>query len=217
MVEKVDSDIGLLIEALKGADLSENTLVIVSSDHGDGLGAHRWNQKWTLYEESVRVPLIMNLPGRIPTQQVDREHLVSNGLDLFPTICDYAGVEAGSDLPGTSLRTLVEGGRASSWRAYLASETRFSDVWRGLGTEGRMIRTSRYKYVVYSWGAYREQLFDLESDPGEMTNLAVEKRYYSLLENHRRFLSHWLSETSDPFSRAFVNQEDISQDIAGPR
>ena len=197
MVEVMDAEIGRILAALRSSGLEEETLVIFSSDHGDGMGAHRWNQKSVLYEESVRVPLILSWPGRIEAGIVDDEHLASNGLDLYPTICDFAGVEPPRDLIGRSLRPLVDRAETEEWRHYVVAETLFGAHIGGLGTEGRMVRSARFKYVRYSWGRNREQLYDLAADPGEMVNLAVESRFRELLDEHRRLLSAWSEATGD--------------------
>jgi len=197
LTEKVDAEIGRILAALRSSGLEEETLVIFSSDHGDGMGAHRWNQKSVLYEESVRVPLILSWPGRIEAGIVDDEHLASNGLDLYPTICDFAGVEPPRDLIGRSLRPLVDRAETEEWRHYVVAETLFGAHIGGLGTEGRMVRSARFKYVRYSWGRNREQLYDLAADPGEMVNLAVESRFRELLDEHRHLLSAWSEATGD--------------------
>lgn len=199
LVEKVDTEIGRILDGLNAAGLAENTLVVFSSDHGDVLGSHRWNQKTALYEEAVCVPLILSWPGRIREHAVDTEHLVSNGLDLFPTFCDYAGVPLPNGLPGLSLRSVAETGAANGWRDHLVSETQLGPDAAAGTTHGRMVRTDRYKYVLYSWGKYREQLFDLIEDPGEMVNLAVEMRYDDVLARHRALLVDWLERTDDRF------------------
>ena len=73
-----------------------------------------------------------------------------------------------------------------------------------------MVRTGQYKYVLYSWGKYREQLFHLPTDPGEMANLAVEARYASVLEDHRKLLSRWLAETDDLYESHYAHPGAIS-------
>jgi arylsulfatase A-like enzyme len=198
LIEKVDAQIGAVLDVLHGQGLAENTLVLFTSDHGDGHGAHQWNQKSILYEEPTRVPLIASWPGQIRQGVADDTHLVSAGLDILPTLCDYAGLTPPSDLPGASLRPLLEGTPAPDWREHLVVE-----AWPFQGdpgrTLGRMVRTNRYKYVVYSWGRYREQLFDLENDPGEMVNLAVSRRYGDELERHRQLLRDYCARTGDEF------------------
>lgn len=202
LVEKVDAAIGRILAALREEGLEEDTVVIFSSDHGDGMGAHQWSLKSALYEEPTRVPLIVSFEGRARSGCVDTAHLVSNGLDLLPTLCDYAGIAPPAGLRGRSFRPLVESAEAPAWRDHLVVET----SWRGAGpgkevvqTAGRMLRTARYKYVVYNWGRYREQLFDLEADPGEMVNLAVSARHRDVLDRHRKLLHDWCRENDDPF------------------
>ena len=198
LVERVDRQIGKILDGLQAAGLDDDTVVLFSSDHGDGHGAHQWNQKCVLYEEVVRVPLILRAPGA-RAGQVVRDRLVSNGRDLYPTICDYAGVAPPDDLQGLSLRPLAEGREPASWRDALFIETTF-DGGRGYDTTGRAVRTERHKYIVYDRGKYREQLFDIQADPGEMVNLAVEARHHDLLAEHRALLHAHTQRTADKFA-----------------
>ena len=198
LVEKVDAQVGRILDALREQGLEENTLVIFSSDHGDGHGAHRWNQKTALYEEIVRVPFIVSWKGVTKAGHVDADHLVSNGFDLLPTVCDYAGIEAPDGLPGRSLRPLVEGDDVETWHDQVVAKTRFEADGKQQ-TEGWMVRTNRYKYVVYNWGQYREQLFDMAEDPGEKVNLAVSSRHGAILDEHRERLRNVLRETGAKF------------------
>jgi len=190
LVEKVDAEIGRILDALADQGLEDDTLVIFSSDHGDGHGAHAWNQKSALYEEIVRVPLIVAGPGVRAQPEGDRTHLASIGLDLLPTVCDYGGAPCPEGLAGRSLRPLLEGA-GGAWRDEVVIDTSFDGV-ETKPTLGKAVVTERYKYAVYNWGQHREQLFDLEEDPGEMRNLAVEARYASVLDDHRRRLHAWM-------------------------
>ncbi|MBI2441155.1 MAG: sulfatase-like hydrolase/transferase [Lentisphaerae bacterium] len=192
LVEKVDAGIMTILTVLRNTGQDTNTLIIFSSDHGDGMGAHQWNQKSALYEECTRVPLIVAPPGQRTLGRTDSTHLVSNGLDLYPTICDYAGVHMPPGPHGLSLRPVLEAERSNEWRQCVVVETLFDG---GLGTHGLMMRTGKYKYCLYSWGKYREQLFDLENDPGEMVNLAGETSCQPELQQHRDMLARWIEET----------------------
>ena len=93
LTEKVDAQIGQLLDTLKETGLEENTLVIFTSDHGDMDGSHRLASKNLFYEESVGVPFLMQYKGVIPAGRVDTRNIVSNGLDVLPTLCDLAGVK----------------------------------------------------------------------------------------------------------------------------
>ena len=209
LVEKVDAEIGKIISALKKLKLDEDTLVIFSSDHGDSNGVHRLNQKTVLYEGPVHVPLIISMKGATRRMCIDNR-LVSNGLDIFPTICDYAGVETPKGLVGRSLRPLIEKGNKNvNWRTYIGAETQLGACEPGFGepTEGRMIRTERYKYISYNWGKYSEQLFDLKNDPGEMINLAIESSYKDILNKHRQLLIDWCKKTGDTYNKMGTHPE----------
>ena len=207
MTERVDSEIAKILDTLRAEGLDRNTLVVLVSDHGDGNAAHRWNQKTLLYEEPARVPLIISGPGVAVPGRTDRTHLVSSGLDLFPTFCDYAEIDPPKGLSGLSLRPLLEG-RAAGWRDEVTSECSLHRRFgQGTGIEGRMLRTQQYKYIVYSAGRLREQLFDLHSDPGEMNNLAVLPQYKPVLDEHRRRLAERIGRTGDYFVVPFVSSD----------
>ena len=194
LTEMVDREIGTVLEALKEAGLEDNTLVVFTSDHGDMDSAHKMEHKSVLYEESVRVPFIMSYAAKIPAGVIDDTHLVSNGLDLLPTLCDYAGIETPKGLPGRSLRPLAEGKEAEEWRDFVVAESQ----------NGRMLRTKRYKYCIYDFGSRLEQLIDMENDPGEMKNLAEVEGFKDVLEKHRWLLRDWVEKTGDKIAARYV-------------
>jgi len=197
LVEKVDAEIGRILNALRENGLEEDTVVIFSCDHGEQLGAHRMIEKWVMHDEAMRVPLIVRGKGVSNPGRVD-SRLVSGGPDLYKTICDYARVDPPEGPAGLSLRPLLEGRDGGAWREFVAAETRFA-VWAGI--EGRMVRTDGYKYIAYAWGCgpLQEQLFDMQRDPGEMVNLAVQSRSRDVRKRHRDLLSGWCERTTDAF------------------
>jgi arylsulfatase A-like enzyme len=185
-----------VLAALDDSGLADETLVLFTSDHGDGVASHRWTAKLSLYEEPTRVPFLVRWPGRIPAGRVDRTHLVSH-LDVLPTFCDCAGIPVLSSFRGRSVRTIIDDPEAQ-WRPYVVTE--LADDTRDRSRKGRMIRTAQYKYNVYSSGARNEQLFDLRYDPGETQNLAYEPAMRLVLEAHRDLLREWTSTTDDSFA-----------------
>lgn len=203
MIETVDSDISRLLEALKESGLDKSTLIVFSSDHGDGMAAHQWLGKCCHYEEAVRVPFIACLDNVIIPGRVDEDHFVSSGPDFYATALDYAGVEIPDGCMGRSLRSLLEGGtNAEPWRDQVVSEIwvpgnspKRGEAWKSAW--GRMVRTKRFKYAVYDRGDHREQLFDMHADCGEMQNLARDPAYRAALNEHRRRLAEWCKETND--------------------
>jgi arylsulfatase A-like enzyme len=120
--------------------------------------------------------------------------LVSSGLDLLPTLCDYAGIPVPSTAMGRSLRPIADGQAVPSWREYVVSENH----------TGRMLRSRFYKYCVYSQGQARESLVDLRNDPGEMNNLASEPESRAVLLEHRRMLHDWIEATGDRPAKVFA-------------
>ncbi|MFW6146393.1 MAG: sulfatase [Planctomycetota bacterium] len=203
LVERLDGWLAGILDSLDRHGLADNTVIVYSADHGDGAGAHRWNQKQSLYEEPSRVPLILCDPdgggGRTETSS-----LVSTGLDLLPTFCDYAGIPAPAGLSGRSLRPFARGRRPDDWRDHLVVETEFGKFSEPFGIAGRAVYTDRYKYVVYSQGRRREHLTDLRADPGEMHNLAGRDAYAEQLRRHRRLLRTWQQTTGDGWDFAEV-------------
>lgn len=178
LTEMVDAHIGRILDAVRENGLEENTLIVFSSDHGDMDSAHRMEHKTALYEEASRIPLIVSYKGVTPPGSVNNTHLVSNGLDLIPTLCDYAGIEPPDGLTGRSFRALAEGKTPQSWRSHLWIESEF----------GYMLQGERYKYVLYDEGENREQLIDLKEDPGEMKNLATDPVYQNILKRMNSLL-----------------------------
>lgn len=188
LVEKVDKEIGKIIDAIDRNNLWENTIVIFSSDHGDGTGAHHWNQKSALYEEIVNIPLIVTMPGK-KNAGIKLPQLISNGVDFFATICDWTGAKMPKGAAGKSFRKIAEEGNPESpHQEYVITETRFD----GSKTRGWMVRSERYKYVLYDKGRHREQLFDMQNDRGEMRNLMMENAFEDVAQKHRDILAQWM-------------------------
>jgi arylsulfatase A-like enzyme len=190
MVEAVDAQVGRVLGALREAGLEDNTVVCFASDHGEGMGAHRWVQKASFYEESVRVPFVWAGPG--VAHRVDRASQ-STLADILPTFCELAGVAAPPDQRGRSLAPALQGKTVE--RPFVVSELLYGDQTR----EGRMLRTARHKYVVFNNGARPEMFFDLTVDPGETQNLSRSAGHAGLLGEHRGLLKSWISQTGDDF------------------
>lgn len=194
LTERVDQLVATVLQALRESGLEENTLIVFSSDHGDMDSAHRLEHKAVLYEEAIRVPLIVSFKGVTEPGLVNRQHLVSTGLDLIPTLCDFAGIPVPEALVGRSLRPLAERRVPEEWRTSLVVESKPS----------RMIRTARFKYCVYGYGEPREMLIDLEQDPGEMRNLAENATYKKVLNEHRKLLRDWYRENGEKLPQKYI-------------
>ena len=181
-VEMVDAELGRTLDALDDSRFADNTLIVFMADHGDCLGRRQMVQKWTPYDEAARVPMIVVPPGATSDGRKDTAHVVS-GLDLAPTLCDYAGIDAPPKHRGTSLRPAVEG-KGGEWREFVVSEVNIT---------GRVLRTPEYKLVTYR-GDPVVQLFDMRKDPWETKNLAGEVRYADVVRDLTKRLGEWESE-----------------------
>jgi arylsulfatase A-like enzyme len=183
----VDENLGRVLEYLDKNRLAEDTLIIYTSDNGFFLGEHGWYDKRFMYEPSLRVPLLARYPRRIPSgRTVDA---MAMNIDLAPTILDYAGVGAPPTMQGRSLRPLLEGSAPADWRSsiyYAYYENSWALAGKGKDAMSdpsfqyftphrvgphRGVRTARHKLIqYYAEGDYWE-LFDLEKDPNELSNV----------------------------------------------
>jgi arylsulfatase A-like enzyme len=181
MVEMADAELGRILAVLEATGQADNTVIVFTSDHGEGLGEHRLDRKNFHYEAAVRVPLVFAWPGRLPANRINRRALAS-GIDLMPTLCGLAGVAPPPLTTAVDLRPALLSAR---------TEVRpFVGVEMSVRSTGRVLRTARYKYSVFADDAI-EQLFDLQADPGETRNLARRPAWRGVLQAHREHLADW--------------------------
>ena len=154
----------------------DDTLLVLTSDHGEEFLEHGGVQHgYTLYNEVIRVPLILRYPPRIPEGTVIEDRIVQS-LDLAPTVLDLAGIEKPAAMQGQSLVPLIRGGKAA-WRPYAISESPFADKkalisgkWKYIYTPG----TRPLNPVLRVEKAPGRSLHNLEDDPGELRNVYAE-------------------------------------------
>ena len=191
LVREVDVWLGRLLAKLRDLDLDKNTLVIFTSDHGEMLGDHGIGGKGIFYEGAVHVPLLIRLPGTIPSGTIV-ETPVST-IDLFATILDYTG-HTGHTSEGRSLRGLIEGTEMDG-PDYCVSE-------RPLQI---MVRTKRWKLLLPSRlnSGASPALYDLENDPHELTKLLGynpnRDQYRAVVEEMKGHLVSWLEKVKSPY------------------
>ena len=161
LTESVDNQIGRVLDALYASPAADNTIIVLTADHGDMQGAHGLSLKNVPFEECQRIPLVICGPC-IKKGVADDNTLVCNGLDLIPTICSLTGVQCSGTLPGISLSGLITGQGAAPKRDCIYTETYNSF----------QINDGRYKYTVFELPGNPEMLVDLQTDPGELKNLA---------------------------------------------
>jgi arylsulfatase A-like enzyme len=172
-VDSVDENIGRVLDYLEESGLAENTIVVYSSDNGFFLGEHGWFDKRWMYEESLRVPLIVRWPGVTRPGRTNK-NFVSN-LDFAETFLDAAGLPVPPDMQGRSLVPLLRGETPRDWRTsfyYHYYEYPGSHMVR----QHEGVRTPRHKLIHY-YTLDEWELFDLEKDPREMKSVYGDPAY----------------------------------------
>ena len=177
-VQSVDDGVGEVLKYLEENGLSENTIVVYTSDQGFYLGEHGWFDKRFMYEESFRTPLLIRYPKEIKEGTVINE-LVQN-LDFAPTMLDFAGVQIPSDMQGESFRSLVNGS-TTEWRdAVYYTYYEYPSVHMVKRHHG--IATDRYKLIHFYYDVDEWEMYDLEKDPSELNNVYQEPAYAEVKE-----------------------------------
>lgn len=188
-IKSVDDGVGELLDYLDKNGLTENTIVIYTSDQGFYLGEHGWFDKRFMYEESFRTPLVMRYPKEIkPGTTISK--LVQN-LDFAPTFLDYAGVSTPKDMQGESFRKLVAG-KAGEWRdAVYYTYYEYPGVHAVKRHYG--VATERYKLIHFYYDVDEWEMYDLQKDPHEMKSVyndpayaAVQKELHARLTELRK-------------------------------
>ena len=205
-IASVDDNVGRLLDYLDEEGLTENTIVIYTSDQGFFLGDHGWFDKRFMYEESLRMPFIIRYPREIKPGTVN-ENIILN-VDFAPTFLDYAGVEVPEEMQGRSFRPLLNGELPEGWQTSM-----YYRYWMHLAHHYVYahygIRTMRYKLIYYyaealgQPGAVDEpkepewELFDLEKDPYEMKNVYADPQYADVVRELKDELHRLQQEVGD--------------------
>jgi len=185
-VASIDDNVGRLLDALDDEGLTDDTIVIYTSDQGFFLGDHGWYDKRFMYEESLRMPFIIRYPREIAAGSVNAEMILN--VDFPPTFLDFAGVEVPAEFQGDSFRELLNGRVPAGWQT-----TMYYRYWMHKSGHNVYahygVRTLRYKLIYYygealgQAGAIDEptapawELFDLDKDPRELNNVYGDPAY----------------------------------------
>ncbi len=173
-VAAVDESVGRVLDCLDKSGLARNTLVIYTSDQGFFLGEHGWFDKRFMYEEALRMPLVMRLPGRLPAGTVNND-IITN-VDFAPTFHDLAGLIKSPAMQGRSFLPLVTGRRVSGWpKSAYYHYYEFPAVHMVKRHYG--VRTGRYKLIHFYYDIDAWELYDLAKDPHELRNVYADPAY----------------------------------------
>lgn len=216
LIKQCDDQMGRLFAYLKETGHWDDTLIVITSDHGDYLGDHWMGEKDLFHDCSSRIPLIIRDPSASadPTRGTTCDALVE-AIDLAPTFLDIAGGEERPHiLEGRSLMPFLHGGAQSNWRTYAISENNYG-LFPGVTALADtvddprqfMVVTRRWKYIHAP--SFRPMLFDLENDPNELIDLGADPQFEEVRKDHEAMLAEWARRLSQrvTMSKAQVDEE----------
>jgi arylsulfatase A-like enzyme len=181
-VAYMDKQVGKILTTLEEEGLENNTIVIFTSDHGFHLGEHSFWMKVSLHEESVRVPLIIKVPGKEPAVTNSFAELI----DLYPTIAELAGIEVSEHLQGESLVEVLDNPNKS-----------VRDMTFSVSQGGRtfLLRTEEWAFIQYEEDASAGmELYDMHNDPEQFINLAHKEEYELVVNDFKQKLKEKLQD-----------------------
>jgi N-acetylglucosamine-6-sulfatase len=195
MLMAVDEGLGQIIAAIDTMGELDNTIVVVTSDHGYWYGEHGLSAERRLaYEEALRIPMMIRYPAKIAAGSRPGETVLS--LDIAPTMLEFAGAPVPENLHGMSLLPVLNEA-ASEWRSSFLIEYYSDTVFERIVTMGyKAVRTDQYKYIQYVDLEGMNELYDLAQDPYELTNVIDDKRYENVLLEMQAELARLLEITS---------------------
>ncbi len=201
MITHMDEQIGRILGALEDSGRADNTVVIFAADNGLALGSHGLLGKQSVYEHSMRTPLIIAGPG-IPAGKSTTSFTYL--FDLFPTLCDYLGLEAPEGLTGKTLRPLWEG----------RGERVRESVFLPLLDIQRAVRDERWKLIAYPKIGHL-QLFDLQTDPNETNNLVDQPENAAHIARLQELMKEWQVSVGDTLELPTTNRPPPKIDLTG--
>jgi len=201
-VRHFDEQLGRILQALKQHDLERNTIVIVTSDHGDMDTRHRLVYKGPfMYESLVRVPLLIRVPRAYGGLPAGTDDGLTVNVDLLPTMLEFAGQQP-QGLDGRSLVARLTG-KSRAAPDFVISQYQNKQKWNH---PMRMIRTREFKFVDHLTG--KDELYDLREDPEELVNRIDDESLADVRKTLQQQLRQWLEHQQDPFHRLSATEPD---------
>lgn len=192
----VEESVGRLLRRLDDHELTSNTIVLYTSDNGFFHGEHGLQTKMEAYEESIRVPALFRYPDGVKAG-LECDAMVAN-VDVAATIAEYCGVQLARRTQGHSWRRALSGDTRSRRSEFLYEYFGMDAEATPLRPAVKALRTERQKLIVNSHPADVDELYDLEKDPREMNNLALDKSYAGRVKNLRERMVQTMRELGDP-------------------
>ncbi|WP_139959680.1 sulfatase family protein [Flavicella sediminum] len=215
-ISALDDMIGKVVQNLRNTNQLDNTIIVVTADHGDLLGSHGAYKKQQPYKESAGVPMLYHIPQSMNITPGTRDALM-NSEDIMPTILALCDVEIPDTVEGINYRPYLEGKENVGESTLLTCVQPFgqwNEVQHG-GKEYRAVKTKKYTYAKDLKGAWL--LFDDENDPFQINNLVGNKAYASIQNNLEKELAKLLKDTNDEFlpGRHYVDKWGYPLDATG--
>ncbi|MEN3939721.1 sulfatase [Prosthecobacter sp. SYSU 5D2] len=195
-VSFMDAQVGKVLDALEASGQADNTIVIFTSDHGYHLGEHDFWAKVSLRDESAKVPLIIKVPGKKAAVCDSFTELI----DLYPTVASLCGLEVPDRLQGKNITPMLDDPK---------HEVRQAAFCTAPSSKGLLLREKRWAYLQYAEDASKGiELFDMEKDPEQYTNLAEKPEYASVVEGFKKKLAARLQEVrTNDLNLSYVRPE----------
>jgi arylsulfatase A-like enzyme len=190
----VDENVGRVLDTLDEQGLKADTAVVYAGDNGFFIGEHHFFDKRFMYEESIRVPLLIRFPKTIRRGAVNPE--IALNVDIAPTFLEMAGISIADGMDGRSLVPILEGDKLDWRKDFLYEYYEYPGAHSGRMNRG--VRTERWKYIHYFQEPQEFELYDLQNDPHEMNNLIHDPGYRDAVETLRRRMDKLREETHDP-------------------
>ena len=196
MLLAVDDSLGRIVATLARKGILDDTMVVFTSDHGYFYGEHGLNEERRLaYEETIRIPLIVRFPRLVKAGTTPAEMALS--IDLAPTLLEVAGLPPGARMQGRSLVPVLAQ-QAEDWRTSFLVEYFSDTVFPRIRTMGySAVRTGRHKYIQFRDLRGMDELYDLEADPYELTNIIGKPEVRELLPQMQTELQRLLDATRE--------------------
>lgn len=206
-ISYIDAQLGRLLDALEENGLTDNTIIFLYGDHGYHLGDHGLWNKLTNFEQATRGCMMLAAPGM---KKGTKSASIAEYVDVYPTLCELAGVTIPEHLDGKSLVPVLRNPKAKT------KEYAFSQFPRTTSTHGYSIRSNRYRYTEWhkNWKSYEPydgrtpigiELYDYQNDPLETTNLAHNPNYAKVLAKMQKELHAQYARTAEsPMASAVI-------------
>ncbi len=191
-VKSLDRSVGMIEQTLRDLNLDKNTVIIFLSDHGYLWGEHGLGGKWLLYEESIRVPIIIHGPGIPGTMRGKKLDHIALNIDIAPTILDIAAIPIPAEMNGMSLLPLLRGKDIPSRNDFFMEHVDIIDVENPI-PDSRGVRSKEWKYIRYiNVEPEVEELYNIRVDPLETNNLANDLNYVKIKDQLKERYNYYL-------------------------